>query len=85
MPRKFQPHNYITEIPETVPPGMLLVHNFIPSGQAREVLSLDGFRAYLVPENEKPANIVLCDCGWAPGNGKVHYNVVLLPKNGGDE
>ena len=62
------PINYLTELPEAVPPGLMLVHNhFEPTAR----LGSHGFGAWL----QEPSNNLLgCDCGWAPGLGR-HYAV----------
>jgi hypothetical protein len=63
---------YLDKLPATIPPGKALVHNNIrPTRQ----LGLRGFRAWLVAgDDDRQANRVVCDCGWAPELGK-HYRI----------
>ena len=65
---------YLTNLPETVPAGKILVHNL---GRSLR----DGFRAWLVPATER-ARYVPCNCGWAPELG-THYRVTDLSMPGG--
>ncbi len=64
-----KPEDYLSEIPEEVPEGKIVVHNHAPP-RSRE-LGLEGFRAWLAvpdPYYEK------CPCDWAPELGE-HYKV----------
>jgi hypothetical protein len=61
------PDAYLTELPEALPPGLMLVHNHFRPAR----LGSRGFRAWL----QEPGNNLLgCDCGWAPELGQ-HYTV----------
>jgi len=59
---------YLQGIPNTVPTGRVVVHNHVrPAAR----LGDRGFRAW----TQKPVDeLVLCDCGWAPGLDS-HYRV----------
>ncbi len=57
---------YLTQLPERVPEGQVLVHNSV---WPRQRLNADGFRAWLQAPAE---NLVLCRCGWARELGE-HY------------
>jgi hypothetical protein len=59
---------YLTELPEAIAPGLMLVHNHFRPAR----LGSPGFRAWL----QEPGNNLLgCDCGWAPELG-WHYTVM---------
>jgi hypothetical protein len=51
---------YLARIPDSVPPGVVLVHNHIRPARR---LGTRGFRAWLQPPD---AALVMCNCGWAP-------------------
>jgi hypothetical protein len=57
---------YLTEIPDAVPRGKVLVHNRVAP---KKKLGLNGFRAWTQKPNEA---VELCDCGWL---GRTHYRV----------
>jgi len=62
-----RPLIYLTELPEAIAPGLMLVHNHFRPAR----LGSPGFRAWL----QEPGNNLLgCDCGWAPELGR-HYTV----------
>ena len=62
---------YLTELPERVPEGNVLVHNRI---LPRTQLNSNGVRAWL----QAPADCLeLCPCGWAPHLGE-HYRMADL-------
>ena len=65
---------YLTNLPEVVPAGKILVHN---QGRA----GMRGFRAWLAPATERD-RYEPCDCGWAPKLG-THYWVTDLSMPGG--
>ena len=62
---------YLTEVPERVPEGSVLVHNRI---WPRTQLNANGVRAWL----QAPADCLeVCPCGWAPHLGE-HYRMADL-------
>jgi hypothetical protein len=76
---------YLSGVPKRVPPGRVVVHNWVrerrlpgddsfdpalPEPQWRK-LSESGFRAWTQLPDER---IVVCDCGWAPHLDE-HYRV----------
>ncbi len=60
--------NYLSDVPKSVPPGKIVVHNDVrPTKQ----FGVRGFRAWLV---EPSPQYEVCPCEWAPGLD-VHYRV----------
>ncbi len=57
---------YLTQLPERVPEGQVLVHNPV---WPRQQLDANGFRAWLQAPAE---HLVVCRCGWATELGE-HY------------
>jgi hypothetical protein len=66
--------DYLTRLPETVPPDRWLVHNHV---RPTRWLGSRGFRAWLEPPGSE--RLEVCDCDWAPELG-VHYRVSREPK-----
>jgi len=69
--------NYVSKIPETLPPGEILVHNSIrPAANEEETLGLNGFRAWIEPYDSKKH--IRCRCRFAGLNcyGHPHYRRV---------
>jgi len=66
--------NYITEIPETLPSGEILVHNHV---RAVAPLGRNGFRAWTEPLD--PARHFGCDCEFGGLNRwrHPHYQIKL--------
>ena len=62
---------YINEIPESVPPGKIVVHN-----RVRPTMRLGsrGFRAWIQSRDEDPPTL-RCDCGWASDLLPEHYRI----------
>ena len=63
-------HEYLTQMPDAVPPGRLLVHNHVLP-QPR--LGWNGFRAWLQAPDTNP-ELEPCPCPWASELGQ-HYRV----------
>ncbi len=59
--------NYLSDVPKSVPPGKIVVHNDVRPTQ----LGMRGFLAWLV---EPSPQYEVCPCEWAPGLD-VHYRV----------
>ena len=58
--------DYLSRIPESVPPGKIVVHNFV---RPTRRLGSRGFRAWLA---ELSPRYEVCPCEWAPELG-THY------------
>jgi hypothetical protein len=55
---------YVSAIPDEVPPGKVLVHNIDAPSPLQPPNGLNGFRAWLAaPDASRQQR---CDCGWAP-------------------
>lgn len=59
---------YLTEIPEAIPSGKIIVHNHVKPSRT---LGANGFRAWLA---EPEPQYEPCPCRWAPELG-THYRV----------
>jgi hypothetical protein len=60
---------YLTALPETIPPGRALVHNQVyPVAQHP---GTRGSRCWLQPPSDR---LEVCDCGWASHLGQ-HYRM----------
>lgn len=64
---------YLFEMPKTVLPGLVLVHNHI---RPTRRLNSRGFRAWLQADDDL-SRIEVCDCGWAPELGQ-HFRVRMI-------
>ena len=63
---------YLTALPNEVPPGYILVHNQVtPTRQ----LGMGGFQAWLSRRGETHHRYEPCSCGFAPELGE-HYCIV---------
>jgi hypothetical protein len=60
---------YVSQIPKSVPEGMVLVHNHV---KPADPIGMNGFRVWLQEADVTP--VVVCTCGWAPQ--LTHYRVV---------
>jgi hypothetical protein len=60
--------DYISELPDAIPPGRILVHNSVRPAKR---MGYRGFRAWLSFPEPK---YVICDCKWASNLGE-HYRV----------
>ena len=63
-----KPGDYLSEIPEEVPEGKIVVHNHVRPSRR---LGSRGFRAWLSAPDEK---YEVCPCQWATELG-THYRV----------
>jgi hypothetical protein len=61
---------YLFEMPVSVPPGRLVVHNHVVP---QPVLGLNGFRAWMAKTDA--GRLEVCGCDWAP-HLPEHYRVV---------
>ena len=64
--------DYISELPDAIPPGRILVHNSVRPAKR---MGYRGFRAWLSFPKPK---YVICDCKWASNLGE-HYRVGYPP------
>ena len=55
---------YLSELPDVVPDGMILVHNHVKPTRR---LGSRGFRAWLSAPDPQ---LEICGCGWAPELGR---------------
>jgi hypothetical protein len=64
---------YVRQVPRTVPPGRIVVHNHVrPPGFPNIPLGFNGFRAWTEPEGTPER--VRCECEWPP-HLPEHYRV----------
>ena len=66
------PRHYLTQQPEVVPAGLVLVHNHV---RTQPLPGLDGFRAWL--QEPDADELEACPCRWASWLGE-HYRLARV-------